>query len=109
MYLGDSHEMYDHWVRVSCDVGYEYRAMFVSMFVSVGAAMSSSYTLAWLSLLLCIVDLLLVNSALFHIWSSLSRRSGGGSLYLFCQPCGGVSCLGPSNLSPTKPVTFWLF
>ena len=46
------------------------------------------------ALLLCSADLLLVNSTLFHIRASLSRRSGG-SLYLFCQPCG-VSCLGPS-------------
>ena len=43
---------------------------------------------------LCIVDLLLVNSTLFRIRASLNRRSGG-SLYLFCQPCG-VSCPGPS-------------
>ena len=43
MCLGDSHEMYDSLVRVSCDVGYEYRAMLVSIFVSVGAAMSIYY------------------------------------------------------------------
>ena len=44
MCLGDSHEMYDSWVRVSCDVGYEYRAMLVSIFVSVGVQFLQVHT-----------------------------------------------------------------